>query len=343
MQKSLFINNYKIFKHLEVDNLQRINLFIGKNNTGKSTLLEAIAALSWEQYYLSFLYIQLSKKKEWTKFDFNSSFEALKSLFHNQVMAKAFIGHNQQNGISFQIKEDINKNGLLPQSYFIWDYKDEGKSMGGKWKLEDMRNSLSFPSYIYSNRNCRLVDSSLQENNWRELAVLWGDIALSDKENFVIDALKIVEPKITRLSFIDTNSNNKSNNKKAIVRMSDKKEPTSLNSMGDGINRILQIILNLVHCENGILLIDEFENGLHWSVQKELWRIIVKMSEKLNIQVFAATHSRDTIWALQQTTQNKGDARIIKLKYHNRTDLITATSFEMNEINTALEQSIEIR
>jgi len=339
MQKNILIKNYKIFKHLEVQNLQRVNLFIGKNNTGKSTLLEVIAALSWKQYYLSFLYMQLSKKKEWTKFDANSSYEGLKSLFYNRELSSAFIGYNSQNGVSFELKEDASENGSFPTTYFVWKYEDEEKNTEGKWNLGDMQKHLGFPSHIYSERNCRLVDSSLQENSWKELAILWGNIALSDKEDYVIEALKIIEPNIVRLTFIDINSKTK----KAIVRTSDKPEPISLNSMGDGINRILQIVLNLVHCEDGVLLIDEFENGLHWSVQKKLWEIILKMSKKLKVQVFAVTHSRDTIWALQQVIQDNEDAAIIKLKYHNRTKLIRATPFNMGEINTALEQAIEIR
>ena len=65
--------------------------------------------------------------------------------------------------------------------------------------------------------------------------------------------------------------------------------------MGDGINRILTIILAMVNCENGYLLIDEFENGLHYSVQEKLWEIIFYLAKRLNIQVFATTHSNDTI------------------------------------------------
>ena len=70
--------------------------------------------------------------------------------------------------------------------------------------------------------------------------------------------------------------------------------------MGDGINRILTIILSMVNVENGYFFIDEFENGLHYSVQKDLWKMIFYLAEKLNIQVFATTHSSDCINAFQE-------------------------------------------
>jgi len=51
----------------------------------------------------------------------------------------------------------------------------------------------------------------------------------------------------------------------------------------------------MVNAENGVLLIDEFENGLYWEVQEQLWPVIFKMAEELNVQVFATTHSNDCL------------------------------------------------
>ncbi|MDE6681490.1 MAG: AAA family ATPase, partial [Muribaculaceae bacterium] len=44
--KSVEISNFKNFRYLKVDNLKRLNLIIGKNNTGKSTLLEALSIIA---------------------------------------------------------------------------------------------------------------------------------------------------------------------------------------------------------------------------------------------------------------------------------------------------------
>ncbi|MFK7907489.1 MAG: ATP/GTP-binding protein [Chitinophagales bacterium] len=350
MQKSILIKNYKLFKHLEIDNLKRVNLFIGKNNTGKSTLLEAIAGFFFEEQFLFFLYNQFYRK-EWRRQRDNLEdiVEGLSVLFYDRKIkidkekVTVFIGSNEKEGISFYISDELDENEHMKQPNFIWEYhqNNENKLVREKWKLEQIMRRLSFQGgkSLYIKRNCKLVESSLKEHKWEELAIFWGNIALSDKEDYVIEALQIIEPKINRLTFIDTNTNSK----KAIVKISGNKEPISLNTMGDGISRILQIILNLVHCENGILLIDEFENGLHWSIQKDLWQIILKMSEKLNIQVFAATHSRDTIWALQQVRQNDEDTAIIKLKHNKKTGMIKSVPFSTDEINIALEQAIEIR
>lgn len=114
--------------------------------------------------------------------------------------------------------------------------------------------------------------------------------------------------------------------------------------MGDGINRILTIILALVNSENGYLLIDEFENGLHYSVQADLWEIVFFLAERLNIQVFATTHSEDCISGFEQVLNEAlttASGHLIRL---DRIDgEIRQTSFDPEEMKLAGEKDIELR
>ena len=65
------------------------------------------------------------------------------------------------------------------------------------------------------------------------------------------------------------------------------------------MNRLFALILSLVNCGGGILLIDEFENGLHYTVQLDAWRMIFRFAAEMNIQVVATTHSSDAIRSFQ--------------------------------------------
>jgi AAA15 family ATPase/GTPase len=117
-----------------------------------------------------------------------------------------------------------------------------------------------------------------------------------------------------------------------------------LQSMGDGINRILSIILALIHSEKGFLLIDEFENGLHHSVQEKLWEIIFELSNILDIQVFATTHSEDCIAGFESVLNmpEKGfDGRLIRLDLVD--DKIQYVAYSKQEIGIAMENDIETR
>ncbi len=85
-----------------------------------------------------------------------------------------------------------------------------------------------------------------------------------------LDALHIIEPSIDRLNFL--NENEYSNRRVPFVTLKDTGERVRLSSMGDGINRILMVSA-LVNCKGGVFLLDEFETGLHYTVQTQLWRL----------------------------------------------------------------------
>jgi AAA15 family ATPase/GTPase len=129
-----------------------------------------------------------------------------------------------------------------------------------------------------------------------------------------------------------------------VIKLSEIPGVLPLKSMGDGINRILTIILALVNAENGFLLIDEFENGLHYSVQEQLWKIIFSLSKKLNVQVFVTTHSNDCISGFERELNSAGNTvtgRLIRLD--NVRGSIKQVEFLPNELKIASEQEIEIR
>ncbi len=66
------------------------------------------------------------------------------------------------------------------------------------------------------------------------------------------------------------------------------------------MGRLLGVALALVNASDGVLLIDEIESGLHYTVQADMWRLIFRVAHRLNVQVFATTHSWDCIEAFQK-------------------------------------------
>lgn len=113
--------------------------------------------------------------------------------------------------------------------------------------------------------------------------------------------------------------------------------------MGDGINRILNLTLALVNSDGGFLLIDECENGLHHSVQDKLWEIIFEIAEKLDIQVFATTHSNDSINSFAKVLENapKLDGALFRLE--RKEESVIANPFSKEEITVAANQGINLR
>lgn len=113
--------------------------------------------------------------------------------------------------------------------------------------------------------------------------------------------------------------------------------------MGDGINRILSIILALVNSDNGYLLIDEFENGLHYSIQAKVWQIIFELAQELNVQVFATTHSNDSVEAFAKTLENNPNFEGSLYRLEKKSENIKAHNFSKEEIMIAHQQNINLR
>lgn len=75
--------------------------------------------------------------------------------------------------------------------------------------------------------------------------------------------------------------------------------------LGDGIRKIFDIVIAMFQCENGVLLIDEMENGFHFQSMPILWRAIIQTAKELNVQMFATTHNIDTLQAANALLQDE--------------------------------------
>jgi AAA15 family ATPase/GTPase len=108
------------------------------------------------------------------------------------------------------------------------------------------------------------------------------------------------------------------------------------------VNRLLGIVLALVNATDGLLLIDEIESGLHYSIQPEMWQLVFRIASELNIQVFATTHSKDCIEAFQKVA-SKHPKEGVLIRLGRKNDDIVASVFEEEDLEIAIEQDVEVR
>lgn len=376
MLKSLHIRNYRNLKDFKLEKVDQVNLITGKNNTGKSTLLEAILIYANRGSLLEIAEIVQSHGEYLNPYrsDNNeeSEYRALSSIFNNRVA-----GYNNEDAISIgELKKDLFNQFITSEKTIVLKFiryidEEQKDSKGVIYKnrkilTEDFAEDdykIAFAVILndkikqvfpLGNINFRRVGSAIRDFSDnihfiktgkidRDLnGKLFDNLILTDKEKHVIEALKIIEPDTERIAFVEKGE--RQNERMPIIKLKDRKETYPLKSMGDGINRVLTIILALVNSEDGFLLIDEFENGLHYTAQEQLWRIIFKLSKDLNVQVFATTHSEDCISGFQRTLnnpQNNVSGRLIRLD--NIDGVIKQTEFLSDELRIADEQDIEVR
>lgn len=115
-----------------------------------------------------------------------------------------------------------------------------------------------------------------------------------------------------------------------------------LRSFGDGLNRFFGIALSLVNAKDGLLLIDEFENGMHYSVQLDTWRMIFRLAAALGVQVFATSHSWDAIKAFQKAAAETAEKGVLVRLARKGEDIIP-TLFREDELRIVTRDRIEVR
>ena len=121
------------------------------------------------------------------------------------------------------------------------------------------------------------------------MGALWDAIALTDVEQEIVKALRLVSEDIQAVQMAGGDER-WAHGRTAIAKTARYPARVPLKTFGDGVNRLFGIILSLCNPRNGVLLVDEIENGLHYWVKSDIWRTLFRLSRDLNVQVFATSH-----------------------------------------------------
>ncbi|CAB5503119.1 AAA family ATPase [Bathymodiolus thermophilus thioautotrophic gill symbiont] len=349
MCNSFFVKNFRAFEEIKIPRLAKVNLFLGKNSVGKTALLEALYLHLHPNKIRAIQDILVKKDEHLSDGGERSSIGSIvRHLFHNHQLSDF-----DKEGIVFAEmtkKEKPIKNKLTEIKTTIDEDDDEVLEVVKNKNKNYILLRDSFDDFHHRSRfmrehkpwdteisgNLKFVYSS--NSSSVDIVRMWDKISLTDKQDEVINALQIIEPNLTGIKFEEQNRRHEGRVAKASIDG----EIVPFKSMGDGINRILYIVLNMVNAQDGYLLIDEFENGLHYSVQEKVWKIIFSLAKNLNVQVFATTHSSDCIKAFgSQWERSEEKATMHRIDYKNKQH--TAMPYEFSDLDDALSTNTEVR
>ncbi|MGD2183570.1 AAA family ATPase [Lusitaniella coriacea] len=367
MLRDLSIKNYRCFEDFSIDGLARVNLLVGSNNSGKTSFLEAVALLAY-QGSVSPLLDSLENRGEIIE-----EFKAIKPEEKTQYQSTYFVQYLFNENLSFDKKYisikatntssdsdalslEIRMQPASPEDAEKYSISHEImlSSRNYKTKIPVFNDGAIVPEFIdFHKQSSRIQERAnylfggqnkiffLTVNNvsYAHLSMLWNYITLTPKEDIVVDALKIIESEVERINFTTKPTANSG----ILIRLRGK-HPTPLGSMGGGMRRILTLVMAAVTVENGILLVDEIDTGLHHEVQTQMWKMIVKIAQNLNIQVFATTHSWDCICAFQEALEEAKDRSVGMLfRLDKKYGELRAVEYTSDDLDTAVHQSIEVR
>jgi len=349
---SLRIQNFRTFKDLTIDRLGRVNLIVGKNNVGKTSLLEAINLYvrggtgdSLSDIVSSRQLEGLDKYRSTDRSDFGIDLPPARHLFYGRPDLSTVAPDDEDLGDLSDIRitstPESNSSFVIELRFFpgkklvdVGIHAGEGTGISSRVLGEKVR------SVFLSARDVRAE----ADRHWR-------NIEATTEEDLVLHALSIIEERrvedigFTSLHFGDGEASKIE--PFPIMRTKGNDRPEPLSNLGEGMNRAFALAIGLIRAKNGVLLVDEIENGLHYSVQPDLWQMIFETARELDVQVFATTHSFDCIKAFQQAAEkSEAEGRLISLRRSEREEeegKIVAVPYDEDALESVAHSNIEVR
>lgn len=366
---SLLVHGFRGFGELAIPKLGRLNLIVGKNNVGKSSLLEALRLYAYDgdtpviEEILDFrgeIALDFETSVRRTESD---EIPAVLYLFHgfpliSDKIAPIAVGpmNNESETVSLSIQwfvEEKSSDGIARLVEKTPQLLEVGETIPAlSVKFGSVRKSVTRLEYFShrerSNRgvafppeyrmSCVYVDARGLRRSF--LRMMWNKVALTEKETEVIEGLKIIVPDIERVALLGSKDYWRN---RAMVKTSRVLRPIPLSSLGEGVNRVFDIVLALVNAKGGLLLIDEIENGLHYSAQPAVWKLLFRLARQLDVQVFATSHSWDSIEAFQKAAQEDQGEEGVLISLRRTNGDIRATIFDEKELSIVTKDRIEVR
>ena len=182
--------------------------------------------------------------------------------------------------------------------------------------------------------------SGLQAAN---VARTYSKFVFTDKDEPIKQALRVFEPAIEDIAPAAPD-NRRLLDRDApggvVLKLRGIAGQIPIGSVGDGTWRMLGVALSLANATGGVLLVDEIDTGLHYSVMEDMWRMVSERAAALSVQVFATTHSRDCYESLAAIAESDADGVTIQRIERSRGESV---SFIDRAIVAAAERNIEVR
>lgn len=305
---SVDIESYRGIKNLKIEDFSNINILVGNNNSGKTSLLEAIKILS-QPYDIGNIIRVIRSRSIATRSNFMDTILAAFSLEEpdkneqNINMRDSYyikLGGNVNNkDILLEMYGEIAKEMVFNNEEVDLDSVDldsdvdsvfEGtiRVANGNSKPENIPFEIKPKINIIFDKREKIYKAlfiSTNENLYNRCVSIYPYIIKQEKKDVFIEVLQIFDSNITDISITDNMIWIHSKNKRTMPMF----------SYGTGMQKALLLSLVLVKSSGGVMLIDEIETAIHTSALIEVFSFIINACKKLNVQLFATTHSLESV------------------------------------------------
>lgn len=354
--EEISIENFRAFRKLDAKGFGQVNLITGINNSGKTSLLEALflclgptnpqlwlninsrrglSRVSPKQNTATYLFHRTETSepifftvKSSSSLKYNLRIELIEPSFYEIL---DIVGSDDgQAGPSTMTTDELTEAVIVELTFTPNDDPPQTtRAIIGRGKVGyEGRREAIFPDSVFLSDRIDESHSKAQTNRYSDL----------DKEGSISvfeQLLQIIEPELKRTSLAIEND-------VTLIHGDVGFGLVPLSLLGSAARRLADVLLALAHSRNAIVLIDEIENSFHCSVLDKIWSAVAQLVDTYQCQVFATTHSSECVTsALQVFKESSLDFRLHRLdRERDRSELFT---FDVDQLAAALETGWEVR
>lgn len=348
--EQLNIENFRGFNSLQIDDCAKINVLIGKNDVGKTSILEAIFLLSGmsnPQLALNInmlrgIFPQNIQNLEYLFHNLNlQQLPTLKAIFSNRYYRKLQLSPLELKITELSERTQGNYNFQAPALSglnldFFEKYPDKEQEDHYKSSLEYLTDKIQYKmdnNYIEEIK-ASFIHSEGSQNNPSDII---SQIVKEKKDEELLHLLQEFDSDIETFKMLPDG---------LYIGMKGIAKLMLSNVVGGGLKKFIAIAANMVAHQNSIVLIDELENGIHYSAYPLIWKALFKSVQNNNNQLFITTHSYEELVALQHLLRNNAVYQPQMALYMiNKSEKngFEAFRYGYEGLNSAIENENEIR
>lgn len=334
------IERFRGIKYASIEGFKQINLFFGKNNCGKSSLLESIFLASGLSNPLLPIHVNFMRGYNKSRLhDLKLDFYNLDSTLpihirmENEEKRDLSISLFEQNLNNVSLNADnanIISNRDEEKYGLKFDFQVNDKTFESQLRFEADVTRVLPKEYVESLR-CTYLSPKYDFN-----ASIQGlkNILQNKDEHFIVEGLQLIEPRVKDFIYTD--------NEMLVDVGLEKRIP--VNMMGDGARKIVSLLTAVYDCKDGALLVDEISNGFHYSVMGNLWKVLIDAAIRNNTQLFITTHDTDSIKGLRDAAIDKYNDLVAAFKLlKTADDELKAYHYSLGSLDYSINQEIEVR
>ena len=360
---NLTIRRFRGIQDLSIECLGRVTLIAGRNGVGKTTVLDAVRTYAARGHYAGLTSILREREGVASYFDeggeevlvpvWEALFHGRRNLLDNPIVIGP-TGSDQF--LKIEVTPANAEEVARWERNFPEDQSDEDTrvlrvTFAGKEQTVPLiiaenrwlQRAIARDSKLKSGIRCESLGPSVLENS--AIARLWDKVALTDDENRAVEALRLIFGETVERAAVVGDKRDPRNvfGRRVVVRIAGQERPVPLRSLGDGAVRLFGVALALANSQGGFLLIDEAENGIHYSLQRDFWHMVLLTAQANNVQVFATTHSWDCAAGFAQAAVEAEGVEGALVRLDSDGEDIRAVEYSERQLQVAAEQGIEVR